>query len=295
MRLPFIVQVEVTWKGGTSSGYSTDLSVKGVFVKMDEVIPAGEEVRLEFAVFSQLEKLPVVVIGDVIRVVTPEESAITGEVSGFGLEFRSLEEGRSELFQFLGQRLEAIQEPLPPTPGAEVPLPSTEDEGLRVHWGTSPDLDNNGKLYDIEKRGSFFLETPVPAPIGSHAYLWFSLPLAPKAMPVKATATVTHVAGDNASRRGMVVRIELATLDIHIIERFFQVRSRPAVSESQPRKSKDDEFYRSLGLPLPKRIPVDKAGAGDAMASSGQRGSRTTMIAGAAAILLIFLFLWLVF
>lgn len=298
MRLPFIVQVELTWNGGTISAYSTDLSVTGLFVRTDTLVAIQTEVRLDFVVFSQDGKLPVVVVGDVARVVTPEESALTGEVAGLGVRFRELERGEKELFQFLGQRLEAFREPLPALPGAEIPLPDAKAQGLKAHWGTRPELDFSATLYDIEKRGSFFLETPAPIKVGTHVYLWFSLPLTPKAMPVKATATVTHLGTDGEKHRGMVVRVELSTLDIHIIETFFRIRNRPAPAGHGRPPKKDDEFYRSLGLPPPKNVPAGQALA-DAMAetveTSEARIPKSALLAGGAAILMFLLFLWLAF
>ena len=296
MRLPFIVQVDLTWDEGRASAYSTDLSVTGLFVRTEIPVQLGTEVKLEFVVFSQAGKLPVVVVGDVARLVTSEESAMTGEVAGMGVRFRQLEQGEKELFQFLGQRLEALQGPLPELPGTEVPLPNPADEGIRAHWGSRPELDNTAMLFDIDRKGSFFLETPAPVAIGDHVYLWFSLPLTPKAMPVKATATVSHLGTDGDKHRGMVVRVELSTLDIHIIETFFSLRNRPpGVGRGQPAKN-DDKFYRSLGLPPPKKRKTERTlldATAEMIGSSDERPSRTVWLAG-GAILLILLFLWLV-
>lgn len=289
-RLPFIVQVEFSWSGGSFSAHSTDLSSTGLFVKTDQAVPLGNEARVEFVVFSQSGKVPVVVSGEVARVVSIAESAAKGVVPGLGVRYRSLEQGKNELFQFLGRRLEAFQEPLPELPGAEVPLPAATDEGLRAHWGDSPDLVNTGTLFDLDRRGSFFLESPAPAEPGTHVFLFFSLPLTPKAMSVKATGTVTRLAKKGDLRRGMVIRLELATLDIHLIESFFRVRNRAAPEAARKGSRKDAEFYDSLGLPQAKKIPLETLEAGE---SSEALGSRAIWIAG--AVLLLLLVLWLVF
>lgn len=287
-RLPFIVQVELSWSEGSFSAHSTDLSGTGLFIKTDLTVPLGTEVKVEFVVFSQAGKVPVTVLGEVAREVSVAESAAKGVIPGLGIRFRSLERGRSELMQFLGQRLEAIQEPLPELPGAEVPLPAETDQGIRAQWGTTPELVNSGLLYDLDRRGSFFLESPAPVETGTHVYLYFSLPLTPKPMSVKATGTVTRLAKEGDSRRGMVIRLELATLDIHIIESFFRVRNRPPQTEAEkPRR--DADFYESLGLPPPKKIPVERLESGDSGATSGPRARWVV-----GAILLLLLILWLV-
>ncbi len=95
---------------------------------------------------------------------------------------------------------------------------------LPVFWGTDASLGEEGYLQNLSASGGF-LETQQPEPLGTHLYLWFELPFAGIAKPVKASATVAHVVPPGRQEPpGMGIAFETSKLDPSVLERFLDAR-----------------------------------------------------------------------
>jgi len=233
-------RVEAKCGSRTLAGHTTDVNAWGLFLETREMLEPGSRVRLSFAVGASAHDL-VEAHGRVVRRVTPDAMARTGETPGLGIEIDRYLWGQDRFAAayegFLTDKrvtgLTAIARRRRSTAGVPV--------GLPIYWGDGSGApDRAGFMTNLSKSGAFFVEGP-PVPPGSRLQLWFEVPLDGRVERVRAVATVVRMVHGSTTDpggapSGMGIRLETSTLDSRILEEFLDDRLQGGESRAAERR-----------------------------------------------------------
>ncbi|MGH9319925.1 MAG: PilZ domain-containing protein [Vicinamibacteria bacterium] len=89
LRIPFVRRCVVVGSDGETTAMLLDLSLRGVYVATEELLPSGDEVRVRFAVPGNLRELEIP--GLVAWVQKEKTHPVHGLPRGFGIRFSKLE------------------------------------------------------------------------------------------------------------------------------------------------------------------------------------------------------------
>ncbi len=184
-RVRWALMVQLAWKKGEVTAYTTDISVNGFFAETKEEIPVKTELTITFQVDGIEGSLPVEATGKVIRCVGPATAAATGVLPGVGVRFKRVKKNNKAFRLAVDSKLGR----------AELPRQERRSEprlpvGMPVRWGEKDPPDRDGRMADVSGRGAMCVVKGDPPANGSRIYLSFKLPHRGEIKDVKAVARI---------------------------------------------------------------------------------------------------------
>lgn len=214
-RLRYGLHLDLSWPGGSTEAYTTNISLVGAFVETRQMLSPGTGVRLTFQTITRGMAANVVAEGRVVRRISFDELDSTRPHPGLAVQFQRFESGK----QALAGVLEALRLAQKYSRKSERRVEPRAPVGLPVFWGPHSRPTQSGIMTNFSGSGCFLVHTEMPGDRGSQIYLHFQLPVEGEVMEVRAVATVIRVVEDSGSC-GMGVAFELSTVDVSLIQRF---------------------------------------------------------------------------
>ena len=186
-RVRWALMVQLAWKEGEVTAYTSDISIHGFFAETKVEIPVKTAVTVQFQVEGIGESLPVEATGVVVRSVSPEEAAASGSMPGVGVRFKRIKENNKGFRLAVDTKLGRKERPREER-RSEPRLPV----GMPLTWGTRDPPDQEGRMADVSAKGALCVVKGDPPASGTRIYLSFKLPHKGEIKDVKAMAWVTR-------------------------------------------------------------------------------------------------------
>ncbi len=212
-RWRWTLQAQLEWKGGKTTAFTTDVSSIGMFVEASTKLGPGDKVKVSFRLVDGDETVQVVASGNVIRQVSADDAAATGQHRGLGIAFRSFSAGKKQLIKALKAAREGGNGSKKRRERRSGPRLTI---GLPVRWGLEDPPKKNGRLINLASGGLFVATDDAPA-VGVRVYLAFFLPEDGKQRRVKAIARVARVDAEE-DVYGMAVNFETSSMGEALLE-----------------------------------------------------------------------------
>jgi hypothetical protein len=125
--------LKVAYRGASHSGvgHTLDFSTGGMFLQVPDRFFPGDSIELHFHVALDSGRRPVQCLGEVVRVVTPEQASATGLLPGIGLRLHGFSHGFADLSEYIARRLgipvEEVGDPSKVYKDLFVPPPASKD------------------------------------------------------------------------------------------------------------------------------------------------------------------------
>ena len=120
VRRPITLRVRLAWDVDECLGYSTNISLSGIYVETRDYLPEGTAVRVEFDLAEAGGLGRVYVDGAVARHIGEKEAEDRQLVPGVGIRFGEFVVGKFDLIRFLTPTKKAAEpveaDPLEPAP-----------------------------------------------------------------------------------------------------------------------------------------------------------------------------------
>ena len=233
VRRPITLRVRLAWDVDECLGYSTNISLSGIYVETRDYLPEGTAVRVEFDLAEAGGLGRVYVDGAVARHIGEKEAEDRQLVPGVGIRFGEFVVGKFDLIRFLTPTKKAAEpveaDPLEPAPdeGDERRVAARVATGLPVAWGRADPPDAPGYLANLSTTGAFSIQTDKPCAVGEKIYLMFELPRTEGrgVTRVRAIAHVVRTVEPGGARpAGMGVHFDTASVDVETIRQFVKGR-----------------------------------------------------------------------
>ena len=213
-RLPIVLEVHLSWRGGDFKAVSVDLAESGIFVQTRQTLSHDTQVRASFRVSGRSRGLVSVVADGRVR-----RAVSAGGEPGIAIRFERFIEGRQAVRELIHDRVGRGASPAEPAKG-DRRRATRLSVGLPVYWGTTSPPRTAGFLCDISETGAFVLETDSPAAVGDRIFVKLELPLRNSVEHVKAIARVVRRQTEATLPCGMGIEFEYSSVDTALIRRF---------------------------------------------------------------------------
>jgi len=189
-RLSLTVRTRIAWDGGEISGYSTDVSERGIFVETNRPLPAGTDVRVEFGVTRQGSVTRIVAEGRVTCSYLTGMEAGCSPIAGLGVQFDGFVFGEGDLTRYVTEQLRAVNAASAALEAERRSSPRVT-VGFPVFFGTSTPPDREAFLGNLSATGC--LVVGYEEQVGTRLNLWFEYPSAGTSVSIRAAATVARI------------------------------------------------------------------------------------------------------